>query len=101
MAHRPPALSSVKDAFAVYVHDESMVPKFEPGEIAWVNPSRPPAPSNYVVVEMTDGQAFIKRLVRRTATHVVCSQFEPKKEIKYEARKVKRLYYVVGSYREE
>lgn len=101
MAHRPPALSSVKDAFAVYVHDDSMVPKFEPGEVAWIHPYRPPAPGDYVIVELADGQAFIKRLVRRTASHVICMQFEPRREIKYEVKKVRRLYFVVGSYREE
>lgn len=101
MAFRPPALSTVKDAFAVYVHDDCMSPKFEPGEIAWIHPTRPVAPGNHVIIELADGQAFIKRLVRRTGSHVICLQYEPRKEIRFDIKKVKRLYYVVGSYREE
>lgn len=101
MAHRPPALQSVKDAFAVYVQDDSMVPAFEPGQIVWVHPTRPVAPGNNVIIELADGQAFIKRLVRRTVSKVVCLQWLPKREVEYDAKKVKRLYYVVGAYRED
>ncbi len=101
MAYRPPALSGVKDAFAVYVHDDSMFPAFEPGYVAWVHPHRPVKPGDNVVVELKDGLALIKRLVRRTEKQVICQQWRPEKEVRYESAKVKRLYYVVGSYKED
>lgn len=101
LAYRPPVLANVKDAFAVYVQDDSMVPAFEPGQIAWIHPHKPAAPGCNIIIEMDDGQAFIKRLVRRTATKVICLQWQPKREIEYDIKKVKQLYYVVGSYRED
>lgn len=101
MAYRPPQLLGVPNAFAVYVHDESMVPAFKPGRIAWVHPTRPVAPGDDVVVEMTDGQAFIKELVRRNERHVICKQWNPIKEVRFDKIKVKRVYYVVGSYKED
>jgi phage repressor protein C with HTH and peptisase S24 domain len=101
MAYRPPQLVNVPNAFAVYVQDESMAPAFKPGRIAWVHPTRPVAPGDDVIVELTDGSAFIKELVRRTEKHVICRQWRPEKEIKYDRAKVKRLYYVVGSYKED
>jgi phage repressor protein C with HTH and peptisase S24 domain len=101
MAHRPPALSGVKDAFAVYVHDDSMFPAFEPGHVVWVHPHRPVRPGDNVIIEMMDGFALIKRLVRRTEKAVICQQWRPEKEVRYDSAKVKRLYYVVGSYKED
>lgn len=101
MAYRPPALRGVDKAFAVYVNDESMLPAFEPGWVAWVHPTKPVAPGNNVIVELSDGSAYIKRLVRRTASKVVCMQWNPKDEITYDLKKVKHVYLVVGTYREE
>lgn len=101
MAYRPPALRGVEKAFAVYVNDESMLPAFEPGWVAWIHPTKPVAPGNNVIVELSDGQAYIKRLVRRTAKQVVCMQWNPKEEVTYDLKKVKHVYLVVGSYREE
>jgi len=101
MAYRPPALRGIEKAFAVYVSDESMMPAFEPGWVAWIHPTKPVAPGNNVIVELADGQAYIKRLVRRTASQVVCMQWNPKKEVTYELKKVRHVYLVVGTYREE
>lgn len=99
MARRPPALVGINDAFAVYVHDDSMYPAFEPGQVVWINPHHPIAPENNVVIEMHDGQAFIKRLKRRTAKQIICMQWNPKKDVVYEASEVKRLYYVLWPYK--
>jgi SOS-response transcriptional repressor LexA len=101
MAYRPPSLMGLDKAFAVYVQDESMSERYEPGDILWIHPTRPVKPGDYVVIELTDLQAFVKRLVRRTATHIECLQLNPRKSIKYPAKSVKRVYYVVGSYRED
>lgn len=101
MARRPPILHGIKGAFAVYVRDESMMPAFEAGWIVHVHPTRPCKLGDNVVIEMTDGQAFIKRLVRRTEKHVVCQQWNPKDEVRYDRTKVKSVMLVVGSAIEE
>lgn len=101
MARRPPILQGIKNAFAVYVREDSMMPAYESGWVVHVHPTRPCKPGDNVVIEMLDGQAFIKRLVKRTEKHVVCKQWNPAGELKYDASKVKTIMLVVGSSIEE
>lgn len=95
MAPRVPALESVKTAFAAYVRDDSMFPAYEAGDLVFVNPALPIVPNINVVIEMTDGQAFVKRLVRRTEKAVICLQWNPREEIKYDPKKVKAIYRIL------
>ena len=98
-AVRPDLLSGVKDAYAVYVHDKSMFPAFEPGHLAWVDPLRPVKPGDSVVIQLSDGQTFIKRLKRRTERALICEQWNPSGEVRYDAAQVKAIHLVVGSMR--
>ncbi len=101
MARRPPILQGIKNAFAVYVRDECMIPAYEPGWIVHVHPTRPHKPGDNVIIEMKDGQAFLKRLVRRTEKHVICKQWNPVGEVKFNTSDVKIIMLVVGSSIEE
>lgn len=99
-APRPPGIASRKDVYALYVENDSMSPKYEPGERLYVDPHRSPRPMDYVVVELhgedgEPGKGFIKRLVKRTPTKVVVSQFNPAKELEFEAAQVRRLHRVI------
>jgi len=92
---RPEALRDVTGAYAVRVHDESMSPALEPGYLLFVDPTRPVKPGDNVVIQLADGQAFIKRLVRRTGRAMICKQFNPAGEVKYEPAKIKAVHLVV------
>lgn len=64
---RPTPLANVVKAYGIIVIGESMVPEFEPGDIALVNPHLPPiAGHTYVFYAEGDGEtrASIKRLVK-------------------------------------
>jgi len=98
-AVRPDLLQGVKDAYAVYVHDMSMFPAFEPGHLAWVDPVRPVKAGDSVVIQLHDGQAYIKRLKRRTERVLICEQWNPAGEIRYTMNDVKSIHLVVGSMR--
>lgn len=95
VAVRPENLIGVEAAYAVYVHDDSMFPALEPGWLLHVDPTRPAVPGDNVVIQFPDGQAFIKRLVRRTARVVTCKQWNPAKEIEYKTDVV--IHPVVGT----
>lgn len=95
MAPRPPVLKGVRSAFAAYVRDDSMFPAYEPDDLVFVHPGMPVVAPCNVVIEMTDGQAFVKRLLRRTDKMVLCMQWNPKKEIKYDPKKVKSIYRIL------
>jgi phage repressor protein C with HTH and peptisase S24 domain len=94
---RPPSLAGVSNAFALYVHGESMEPRYYAGEVLYVNPNRPLAKGCFVAVEMTNDRGLIKQFVRRTDELLVLAQFNPPKEIRLPMAEVKRIYRITGS----
>ena len=94
---RPPSLVGVSNAFALYVHGESMEPRYYAGEVLYVNPNRPLAKGCFVAVEMTNDRGLIKQFVRRTDDFLVLTQFNPPKEIRLPVAEVKRIYRITGS----
>lgn len=105
LVRRPPGLAGAASVFALYVHGDSMSPRFEAGDLVFVNPSRPPTPGCDVVVEMapslgeTAGACYIKRLLRRTADKVVLRQFNPppgvKQDFEIDRQEIKNLWRVL------
>jgi transcriptional regulator with XRE-family HTH domain len=65
---RPAPLATVRGGYGLIIVGESMLPEFEPGDIALVNPHLPPVPDTTCVFysEVADGEvrAMVKRLVR-------------------------------------
>lgn len=92
---RPSCLQTVGDAYALYVTGESMEPRYFAGEIVYVNPHRPPAPGDFVVVELRDGRAMVKRLVRRTADGVILAQYNPPAQLELARRDIVRMHRIV------
>lgn len=82
---RPVSLDNRRDAYAIYFHGNSLAPRYESGEVAYVDPKRPPARLDYVIVQLrrpdADGEriyrVLAKRLVRRTAQFFELEQFNP------------------------
>jgi phage repressor protein C with HTH and peptisase S24 domain len=96
---RPENLVGVSGAYSVYVHEASMFPAFEPGHLVWVDPVKPAVPGDSVIIQLLDGQSFLKRLKRRTEKAVICEQWNPAGEVKYDTAKVKTVHLVVGQNR--
>lgn len=99
---RPPGLTRSRRAFAIYVVGSSMEPRFEEGDLVFLNPDRPPRPGDDVVVQMRTnghgpGDCYIKRLVRRTPSQWVCRQFNPEGEVTYSVDEVDRVFKVMTS----
>lgn len=82
-APRSPSMTSNRQFYAVYVNGSSMEPKFDPGDLIYVDPRRPPAIGDYVVVQLRDGNghdgadqvvcAMVKRLVKKSPAGVTCT----------------------------
>jgi len=100
---RPPHLAGATQAYAVYVVGSSMEPRYYPGELVHIHPGRPVTTGAFVLVQVkpeTEGEtprAFMKRLVRRTATKVTFEQFNPPKEIEIKASDIVSMHRIVGS----
>lgn len=101
--NRPANLIGVPGAYGVYVRGTSMIPRYEPGEIAHIHPGKPVQPGCYVLVQRRNPQdesqplAVIKRLVRRTASKVTLAQLEPAKEFDVPAAQIVSIHRIVGS----
>lgn len=101
---RPAALIGARDVYAIQFHGESMVPRYEPGDIGFVDPNRPFTTGDYVLVQLAengDGEvtsALAKRLVRRTQAHVVLEQFNPPLTFTIERDKVARIHRILRSH---
>jgi phage repressor protein C with HTH and peptisase S24 domain len=97
---RPPALTSVRDAYAIYVSGDSMDPMHPPGELRFVNPHRPVAPGDSVIVvtrhwEHDPGQGYIKILRRRHADFVRLEQLNPAATIDIPMKHVVSIHRVL------
>jgi hypothetical protein len=99
---RPPHLAGAIDAYAVYVAGSSMEPRYYAGELVYIHPGKPVTIGAFVLVEVkpeSEGdapRAFIKRLVRRTATKATFEQFNPPKEFDLKMSDIK-MSRIVGT----
>lgn len=95
-AMRPSDLHDMPEAYAVRVHDDSMLDKLQPGWVLQIDPFKTPMKGDFVVVQLSDGQCFVKALVRRTQKAVIVEQFNPARTVEYKPEKVLALHLVVG-----
>ena len=96
----PPVLSSVSEAYAVYVAGESMEPRYFDGEIVFVNPLKRVRRGDFVVAQIQAEEhgpklAYVKRFVRWNAQVLVLSQYNPEKELHFAANQVVSVHLVV------
>lgn len=93
---RHPNQTNVRGAFALRVSDESMVPRYEPGEIVYVAPNQWPAREQDCVLVTREGFGYLKRFVRRAEGQVTVHQLNPDKDILFKVDEVDAMHAVVG-----
>lgn len=104
---RPAALARDPSAYALTIIGDSMSPRFEPGETVAVLTLGTPSIGDDVIVQLrgngNDGdhddrveKVLIKRLVRRTATHVELRQFNPELTFRVDNRRIAAMHKVKG-----
>lgn len=99
---RPWYLGEVKEGYAVIVTGESMVPAYEPGDMAIVNPKLPPLRGKvHIFTCESDNSHFrasIKVLVKSTETSWIVSQHNPEKTYALMKSEWTHARRVVGKY---
>lgn len=99
-ARRPPGIAHLRRVFALHIISDSMWPRYEPGEMIYCG-GRAAIAGDDIVVEMfpTEGEpagkAYVKRLTKRTSSEVRCLQFNPNKELVFDAYAVKNIWRVI------
>ena len=87
-------------AYAVYVSGDSMEPRYFDGEIVYVNPAKRVRRGDFVVAQIQPGEhaprlAYVKRFLRWNAHELVLSQYNPEKELRFEAGHVVSVHLAV------
>ncbi|HEV2185916.1 MAG TPA: helix-turn-helix domain-containing protein [Stellaceae bacterium] len=62
---RPPALRSVRDAYAFYVNDEAMWPRYKRGCLLWINPGKPVPIGRDALIFPKDRMPVVRELQRK------------------------------------
>lgn len=95
----PPVVSNISGAYAVAVSGESMWPRYEDGEICFVDPKRRVKKGDYVIAQIQleeEGSllAYVKQFVRHNSEELVLRQFNPEKELRFPATAVHAVHYI-------
>lgn len=99
----PISITDVSKAYGVRISGESMSPRYEDGEIVYVDTTQTPRRGDYVVVQIdagVEGDApwgYVKRFVRHNSDELVLAQFNPEKEMTFPHRQVVSVHVIVGT----
>lgn len=77
-----------------------MPPRFEHGQLLFVDPSRPPAKGDDVIIQVKDGETvmgLVKRFKSGSDDKTAVSQFNPAQDITFATADVIAVHLVVGS----
>lgn len=97
----PPALQSVRDAYALIVKGHSMEPRYFPGDILFLHPHRPVRPGDHVVVQVRNGNdqvetaTWVKRFKAESGQDIVCEQYNPSAEMHFRRKYVAAMHRVL------
>lgn len=100
---RPPGYANRTGLYGLYVAGPSMEPRWESGDPLYVDPKRPPAVGDDVVVYLVRPNGsqeeleavLIKRLARQSASFVELEQFNPPMTFRIERRRISAIHRVV------
>ncbi|MFC5374754.1 helix-turn-helix transcriptional regulator [Brevundimonas faecalis] len=93
---RHPNQQNARGAFALRVSDESMAPRYEPGETVYVAPNQWPAREQDCVLVTHEGYGYLKRFVRRFDGVVTVRQLNPESELTFPVDDIAAMHAVVG-----
>lgn len=95
----PPQIAKISGAYGVQISGDSMYPRYEDGEIAFIDPTRRVKKGDYVVAQIqvdehSPPHAFVKRFMRHNAEELVLSQFNPPKELAFDHESVVSVHFI-------
>jgi phage repressor protein C with HTH and peptisase S24 domain len=83
---RPPSLATARDIYALYVEGTSMEPQFNPGDLVYIHPHKPPRLGDAIVVQARNAEhdpveATIGIFRKRTESSVIIGKHNPKADV--------------------
>lgn len=95
---RAPIYDSQKDApeaYGVYAPDNTMSPSHWQGDLIRAIPYKPPATDRDCVIHFKNDEGIVRIFKGKTATHLICQQLSPNKEVRYPLSDIKKIDAVV------
>lgn len=76
-----------------------MSPRYEDGEVCFVDPGRRVKRGDYVIAQIRTEEhgpllAYVKKFIRHNAEELVLAQFNPEKELRFPAYQVVTVHYI-------
>jgi transcriptional regulator with XRE-family HTH domain len=98
----PPQLEGISDARAVYVRGNAMEPRYYPGEIVYLHPTRPANPGDFVFLtvkepEFATAVGYIRQFTGEDLTHIRTLTLNPKREHLFAKESLLSVATIVGS----
>lgn len=94
---RPAYLATARSPYAMYVVGESMMPRFRPAQIVHVNPHKPPASGNGVVIVLKNKSVMVKEFIRYSSEGITLCEYQPTmREFFVSADDVDTVHTIVG-----
>ena len=94
---RPASLAGVRGAYAIYMDDDSMAPRYEQGWLLHVNPFKPPVRGRDVVVLKRGQIVLIKQFVGWEGDTLILRQLNPPDTLRIPREDVVECHLVVGT----
>ena len=79
-------LKNVSSAFAIEVFDETMLPKFNLGEVVFADPTRVVKINDYVIAVTKDNVMTVRKINALTKTTVKLEQLNKKKIVSHKTK---------------
>jgi transcriptional regulator with XRE-family HTH domain len=98
----PPQLESTPGARAVYVRGHAMEPRYYPGEVVYLHPSRPANPGDFVFVTAREPGfptpvGYIRQYLGQDLVHIRLQTLNPKREHLLAKDDLVEMTIIVGS----
>jgi phage repressor protein C with HTH and peptisase S24 domain len=94
---RPPFLEGDAKAFAMLMPDESMMPRYDAGDMLYVSPARPlDGGKTDAVVERADGGFMVGTLSSANDETVRLVILSPRERVSFDRAKIRGVYRIVG-----
>jgi len=98
----PPQLEKIPGAQAVYVRGRSMEPRYYPGEMVYINPTRPPNPGDFVWVLIREPPfaapiGYVRQYLGQDADQIRLATLNPKRQRTLDRRHLVSIATIVGS----
>lgn len=89
----PPGVENVRDAYALWVVNDSMLPRFRHGDIVFVEPHRAVRPGDDVVIQIRPDESntvetWIKEFVGYQGDEIIAKQYNPPKDLVFKRNQV-------------